>query len=595
MFDGLPEPLSLESGLAALELEDLAAIAGHVGLQEELTSKARLLASIPERLADRKAVRRFVRELEADAAEVLFVAAACEKLLAVLGPSTLFRFGATAPPQDAVTRGLLLPDAATGLYRPAAEILPHVHDEAAKQFAAPAAEPPARVTTLEPPSAFRDAVSSWCYVIKNPITLTQSGSTPKRALAKLAPLLEVAEEEAPRAAAVEGFGYSRLELLAEDLERRGALARDDGELRAAGWLAEDPARVAANYNADLTRAIVEEDGTAGALLAAYLCALSPAGQWRPVADAVLSILGVAPDADGANIRKGLFALFVSGVCAAGAADDGSLLFARAKELDELKRPPAQPAEPRFLLGGNFELKVPYDVPTETRLKLEAFAEQTSGGRLPSYRISKATFYRALDAGVAVDEVLSFLESRVSKPVPQNVAFSLRGWAERYGKISFYDHLVVAAETPETADEIANLPTVAPFVKGRRELHAVEISREDYAAVRDALTSDGYLPRSLGGEAEASADVSPRALFDAGSRRAAEDGTPEPEAENAAAVVEFAVAHGKALKLWLKGEEEPVEVEPRKITVQRGRAYLHVAGDGDRTPIPVAAIARATFK
>lgn len=592
MFEVLPEPLSLPDGLAALELEDLATIAGRVGLHEELTSKARLLATIPARLADRNAVRRFVRELEPGAAEVVFVAAACEKLSPVLGPSVLSRFGATSPPRDVVTRGLLLPDAA-GLYRPPGEILPHVHDEAAKRFAAPAAEPPSQPATLEPLSAFRDAVASWCHVIKNAVTLTQSGATPKRALAKLATLLEVAEEEPPLAAVIDGFGYSRLELLAEDLERRGALKRDDSELRAAAWLGEDLAHEAAAYNADLTRAVVEGDETAGALLAAYLCALSPAGQWRPVAAAVRNVLDVAGEADEANARKALFALFVSGVAAAGEATDGSLLFARGEELEELKRPPGRTAEPRFLLGGNFELKVPYDVPTEIRLKLDAFAEQTSGGRLPSYRISKDTFYRALDGGVAVGDVLSFLENHASQPVPQNVAFSLRGWAERYGKISFYDHLVVAAESPETADEIANLPPVAPYVKGRRELHAVEIAREDYDAVRNALTADGYLPRSLGGEAEA--DVSPRALFDAGSRRAAGAGAAEPEVENAASLVRFAVAHGKALKLWLKGEEEPVEVEPRKITVQRGRAYLHVAGDGDRAPIPVAAIARAVFK
>jgi hypothetical protein len=285
-------------------------------------------------------------------------------------------------------------------------------------------------------------------------------------------------------------------------------------------------------------------------------------------------------------------LFVSGVVAAGAADDGSLLVARAADMGELRRPAAKAAEPQFLLGGNFELKVPYDLPTETRLKLEAFAEQTGGGRLPSYRISKSTFYRALDAGVGVDDVLSFLEGHVSKPVPQNVSFSLRGWAEQYGKISFFDRLVVAAETPETADEIANLPVIAPLVKGRRELHGVEIAREDYGAVRDALTSAGYLPRSL--EGEAGAGVSPLALFDAGSRRGVKATAPEPENENAA-VVEFAVAHGRPLKIWLEGEDEPLEVEPRKITVYRGRAYLHVDGDGERARIPLADVARVTFK
>ncbi len=590
MLHRRPEPLSLQSGLAALELEDLAAIAERVGVQEELTSKARLLASIPERLAGRNGVRRSVRDLDGDAARALLAAAAAEKLSAVFGPSTLFRFGTTAPPRDAVARGLLLPDPSLGLYRPAAEILPHVHDEAAKILAAPAAEPPPHATTLEPASAFRDAVASWCYVIKNPITLTQSGATPKRALAKVAPLLEVAEEEAPLAAALDGFGYSRLELLAEDLERRGALRRDDGELRAAGWLSGDIDAAAAAFNAELARAAAEADEAAGGLLAAYACSLSPPGQWMKVANVVGNVLGVAPDADEAAARKALFALFVSGVVAAGVADDGSLLVARAADLGELGRPPAKSAEPQFLMGGNFELKVPYDLPTEIRLKLEAFAEQTGGGRLLSYLISKSTFYRALDAGVGIDDALSFIESHVSQPVPQNVAFSLRGWAEQYGKISFFDRLVVAAETPETADEIANLPAVAPFVKGRRELHGVEIARKDYAAVRDALTSAGYLPRSLEGEGEAG--VSPRALFDAASRQGNKAAAPERESENAA-VVEFAVAHGRPLKIWLEGEDEPLDVEPRKITVYRGRAYLHV--DGSRTRIPLADVARATFK
>lgn len=591
MFKGHPEAVSFRTGLAALTLEDLAAIAGRVGLQEELTSKARLLANVPERLADRNTARRFIRELEPSAKKTLFVAAACEKFLAVFGPSTLFGFGVTTPPGDTLSRALLLPDAATGLYRPPAEILPHVHDEAAKRLGAPAAGPAASPVTLEPASAFRDAVGIWCYVIQNPITLTQSGATPKRALAKLAPRLEVAEEEAPLAAVVERFGYGRLELLAEDLERRGALARDDNDLSAERWLAEDLTRIAASYNAELVRAAIEEDETAGALLAAYLWSLAPPGEWRAVTSFVETVLEISENCNEAAVRKALFALFVCGAAAAAVDDGGSLLVARAAALNELAPTPVKAAEPQFLLGGNFELKVAYDAPTATRLKLEAFAEQTGGGRLLSYRISKSTFYRALDGGVTCDDVLSFLNDHVSKPVPQNVEFSLRDWAAQYGTISFYDRLIVATEKPETADEVANLPTVAPFVKGRREFHGVEIARQDYRAVRDALTSAGYLPRSLKGEAEVA--VSPRALFGAGSRETAGVATTGLERESpAAAVVEFAVAHRRPLKLWLEGEDEPLEVKPRKITVYRGRAYLHV--DGERTRIPVAAIARATF-
>ncbi|NIT37144.1 MAG: hypothetical protein GTN49_11720 [candidate division Zixibacteria bacterium] len=513
MLNSYPKPVSLQRGLASLPLEDLAAIGEHVGLQEELTSKARLLGGVPARLTDRSTVRRLIRELEAASAKALFVAAACEKLAPSLGARLVFRFGTTSPPRAAVTRALLLPDASSGLYRPPAEILPHVHDEAVKKLAGPGARPPRSPVNLEPLSAFRDAVAVWCHTIKNPITLTQSGATPKRALAKLSPLLEVAEEEAPLSTVVERFGFNRLEFLVNDAERRGALKREGDVLHATNWLTADLRGVADDYNAELVRGAVEEDETGGALLAVYICSLSRTRRWRPLEGVVENVINFSTGFEEAAIRKALFSLFVSGFATAGFDDGGALLVARSAAFEGREAPRAKVAEPEFLLGGNFELKVAYDAPTETRLKLEAFADQTGGGRFPSYLISKSSFYRALDAGVAVEEILTFLKEHASAPVPQNVEFSLNDWAQQYGTFSFYDGLVVVTDEAEKADEVANLPGVAPLVKGRREFHAVEIARADYRAVREALTSAGYLPRSLRSEAEG--DVSPRALFDAG--------------------------------------------------------------------------------
>jgi hypothetical protein len=595
MLNSFPEPVTLQRGLASLPLEDLAAIGDCVGLQEELTSKARLLGDVPERLADRSTIRRLIRELKPASAKALFVAAACEKLASSFGALLIFRFGTTSPPRDAVTRALLLPDASSGLYRPPAEILAAVHHEAVKKLAGPSARPPPSAVTLEPLSAFRDAVAVWCHTIKNPIALTQSGATPKRALAKLGPLLEVAEEEPPLGAVVERFGFNRLELLVEDAERRGALKREEGTLHAADWLTADVSGAANDYDAELVRAAAEEDETGGALLAVYNCSLSPAGTWQPVGDVTEKILNLSPGFEEAAIRKALFSLFVSGLAAAGLDDDGTLLAARSAAFEGRESTRAKAAEAEFLLGGNFELKVAYDAPTEIRLKLEAFADQTGGGRFPSYLISKSSFYRALDADVTVEEILAFLKEHASAPVPQNVEFSLNDWAQQYGTVSFYDGLVVAADEAEKADEVANLPGVAPFVKGRRELYAVEISRADYRVVREALTSAGYLPRSLKGEPEG--DVSPRALFDAGRPKSKESRTEEGSWRErpAAAVIEFAIATGRPLKLWLAGETAPLEVRPSKITVRQGEAYLYVKGVREKARIPLGDIERATLK
>jgi hypothetical protein len=582
-----PEPVTLERGLAELPLEDLAAVAERLGVQEELTSKARLLASIPELLVDRGVVRRFVRELEPAALKALAVAAACERLAPVLGPPLLKRFGARTPPRELVRRALLLPDPRARLHRPPLELLPHLHAELGRLLGAADVEPPAAAAALEPASAFRDAVTIWCNVIKNPIVLTQSGATPKRALAKLVPLLEVAEEENPVKAVADGFGFNRLELLAEDVERRGALTRHDGELFAAAWLEPGAAAVARTYNAELVRAVAEEDETGGALLAAYACALSPAGKWRPLGATVDAVLKIATESEDTAVRKAAFSLFVAGALAAGLDADGVLLVAPTADCEEAFGREFPAEAPELLLGGNFELKVNYDAPVETRLTIEAFADQTGGGKYPSYHISKASLYRALDAGVTADEVLSFLNRHVSRPIPQNVEFSLRDWAGQYGAVRFYDGLVVAAQDRDKADEIARLPAVEPHVRGRRELHAVEIERRDYRAVREALTAAGYLPQSLAAAPEYA--VSPRTLFDAASGDARTEGPPA-----AGAAIEFAVDDDRPCKLWLEGEEAPVEVTPVKITVVRGEVYLEVAGNAERKRIPLAAIARLEY-
>lgn len=580
----------MEPGLTSLPLDKLAALGERLKLQDELTSKARLLADIPGRLADRGTVRRFVRELEESEAEALFVAAACEKLSPALGASVLFRFGKTLVPDALTTRGLLLPDEATGLYRPPAEILPWIDEEAAGQLGS-AAAPPASASTLEAHSAFRDAVAVWCYIIKNPITLTQSGSTPKRALSKVVPLLEVPEEDPSLVRISEELRFNRLELLVDDLETRGALERYRNELRATNWLSEDDAEKL--FDVGLLGEGIEADDTGGGLYTTYLLTLSENGGWYPAGSFAAAAAAVSSTFDGAAARRALFATFVAGYAAVGVGADGSLLISRSKDLDRLEAGSTHPRKPEFLLGGNFELTFPYDAPITTRLRVEAFADQAGGGRLLSYRISKASFYRALDAGVTIEEVLAFLNEHVSRPVPQNVEFSLRDWAGQYGVVAFHDGLVVAAETKEIADEIAKLPTVEPFVRGRRELHAVEISTRDYDAVRDALTAAGFLPRSLASDAGVS--VSSRALFDAKTTVAPADEENVELASCPEAVVRFAAENNRTVKLWLAGEEGPLEVVPLKITRHRGESFVHVSGNRDQPRIPLTIIERAAFK
>lgn len=575
--------LTLAQGLAALSLEELAAIAGRLGLSNGLTSKARLLATIPERFGDAPTVRKLLRDLAPPEIQALLGAVACERLAPHLGAGTFYRFGVAKAPEAVVARGLLLPDVNRGVHRPPCELEPLFEDEAAKRLAVAVVARPAWTLRLPAGSAFRDAVNIWCYVVKNGLPLTQSGAAPKRQLAKLVPLLEVPEEDETFTRAMEAFGVSRLELLVNDLYRREAFVTRDGELVARRWL-EAGAVSADAFARDLVAAALAGDSGGGAATALYRAALLPAGKCGRLADIIAAARAIWPAATPEAIRQALFAAFVAGWLDIGMGDDGGLCIGPLSPAPAAEAA-AEAAWPEILVGGNFELKVPSDLPLAMRLKLEAFADQVGGGHFLSFNITKQSAYRAFDAGVGVDEVVTFLAAHAGKPLPQNVEFSLRDWAAQYGLLSFRDGLLAVAHTPELADEIANLPGVGALIRGRRELHALEVAPRDYAAFREALLTAGYLPASLPARGDA---VSSRDLF---------EGLPAAGGEGGGsvkAVVEFAVANRRRVELRLYGEAESVIITPERLAGGGEDARLEGAGPAGRARIPLAAIERATL-
>jgi hypothetical protein len=585
------KPLTLNEGLAALPLETLAAVGENLGVAGELTSKARLLSVIPEKMQEADARRRLLQDLTAAERRALVVAAAAEELAPMLGPAALFAFASCEPEEGLARRGLILPDANTGLHRVPQELAAAVRALALKTLHTDGAGEPAGVVTLAPPSALRDAVSIWCHVWKNPVALTYSGAAPKRAVAKIVPLLEVDEDAPPLAAVVAAFGRSRVELLANELSARGALAAHGNELHAEPWPNVEGALRPAAFNAGLVAAAVERELTGGALLATFLAATMPADAWVSQDELTATVRGIAADA--AGVADALFASFVGGYLAAAATEGGGVLVRRAREFAAPAEDDAEPTAVDLLVGGNFEVKAPRETPLAARLKLEAFADQATGGHLPSFLISKESVYRALDAGLAADDILPFLEANSSRPLPQNVAFSVRGWAAQYGAVAFADNLTLAVARDDLAEELVNLPALAPFLKGRRTVTAFDVARKDYAEARRALIAAGYLPRSLRTDADKA--VSPRLLF-AGSlgARREEVVAALPAGELTAAIVAFAVENRRRLKIWLADADDALDVKPLGLTSRGGERMLRLEGPEGRQHVPLEAITRAVI-
>lgn len=589
MLGAFLEQVTLARGLAALSLEELALIARRVGLADSMASKARFLAELPGRLADDTTVRKLIRELNASAARAFFVSAAAETFLPLTGAHILFRWGATTAPRALTTRGLLLPDTATALYRTPREILPFAAEEFRRRSDGAAITPPPITASLEPGSALRDVVTVWCYVLKNPVPLTQAGAIPRRTLTRLATLWEVNEDEEPLSSVLRAFNISRVEYLMNYADRRGAFSKRENIAYAADWPADGFDRWEEHFPGQLVGDALTSDATASALLATYVLAAADEGQWFDFKAVVNVLRELGAETDAGAATRGLFALFITGYAAAGITAGGNLAVARARPLVPLRAP--EGVAPTFWVGANFEVKAPYDIPVTLRLKLEAFADQVAGGKFLSFQITKASFYRALDAGITAEEVIAFLSQYATGTLPQNVVFSLNDWAGQYGRLEFFDRLLLLAPDEAACAEVANLPSVAPYVRRRLEVHGLEISPADYEIVRDALLAAGFLPRSLKRTTEMS--VSPRRLFaEAGSPNTDVNDSSHPASEDlTAAVLDFAISHGRAVRLWLEGETEPVVVTPRRIFTIRGEKRLTAEGNEGRLYVPLRTVAQ----
>ena len=366
---------------------------------------------------------------------------------------------------------------------------------------------------------------------------------------KVAPLLEVDEDAEPYAAVIGGLGVSRFEIIINYLLRRGALRRKEKDLEARPWLEPSPEKVEANFGRDLVTAAVLDDSCGGALAAAYALSLSSPSRPLLVGETIAAITSLSPGVTNDPCRRALAALFAVGAAAAGHDDQNRFVMIPQ---DDVGVCPRGSDEPALLVGANFEIKAPYDLPTATRLRLETFADRTDGGKLLTYTINKYTLYRALDAGIAAAEIHMFLERESGKPLPQNVAFSLADWSTQYGAVGFAQGCFLVTEDEAVGHEIGNLPGLQGLVERPQKWYALAFNDTEYDRVREALLAAGYLPRSLAGRVECG---EMKELFYGPAQETTPGATAASSQERIMTTLLFAVAARKRVKLWLHSEAD----------------------------------------
>lgn len=127
-------------------------------------------------------------------------------------------------------------------------------------------------------------------------------------------------------------------------------------------------------------------------------------------------------------------------------------------------------------------------------ELGRFAVRTKSEEVAHYRIGRAEIERAVVKGLGADEILAFLERHGRVPVPQNVAYSIRSWAERVGFAEQQPVVLFETSTEDAMERALGLPAVARLVTKRVSPTAVALRSavEDWRVIEKLRKLGVYL-------------------------------------------------------------------------------------------------------
>ncbi|MHB8990298.1 MAG: helicase-associated domain-containing protein [Chloroflexota bacterium] len=144
------------------------------------------------------------------------------------------------------------------------------------------------------------------------------------------------------------------------------------------------------------------------------------------------------------------------------------------------------------LGG--EVESPEGFQMELLYRLEPYLELSRRGRRSSYRLTRASVVRGLDTGGSWAELRELLETATGESLPPPLREEVERWVADYGRFVLDTGVILAAGTPEDADQLAQLPgTVGCFeVRLGPRVHQVVPGR--VWQLVQALRKAGHQPR-----------------------------------------------------------------------------------------------------
>jgi len=151
-------------------------------------------------------------------------------------------------------------------------------------------------------------------------------------------------------------------------------------------------------------------------------------------------------------------------------------------------------EKHFLIHPNFEVLASKNLDPSIRWELGKIADLQRVNGEVVYKLSRQSIYHTLQEGKTVEDIVTFLEAHVAKPIPENVKSTISEWTSTYGRISFIDALLLSCDTPALAKELKESKKIAKFLMEQIAPTYFIVRRKDHPKLMEVLEEEDYMPK-----------------------------------------------------------------------------------------------------
>jgi hypothetical protein len=145
-----------------------------------------------------------------------------------------------------------------------------------------------------------------------------------------------------------------------------------------------------------------------------------------------------------------------------------------------------PGQETFIVLPNFEVTVfSAEMNYYTLYRLMLLAEPQKIDVVSTFRITEASIFNAVELGHRENDIIEFLETESSKPIPANVARSIRDWTSQTTFVTLSDVVLFETESEKDLEALMLIPQFNDFVL-RRVGPASAIVRGDMEALMNEM-------------------------------------------------------------------------------------------------------------